>query len=60
MQGPGMEELLRPHPRLLAWLDRVRSACSPHYDGEWQAAKLYCANWDFCTSLCFECHTVRF
>lgn len=55
-----MEELLGPHSRLLAWLDRVRSACSPHYDGEWQAAKLYCANWDFCTSLCFECHTVRF
>ncbi|KAI3426897.1 hypothetical protein D9Q98_006841 [Chlorella vulgaris] len=32
VQGPGMEELLGPHSRLLAWLDRVRSACSPHYD----------------------------
>ncbi|EFN56669.1 hypothetical protein CHLNCDRAFT_57549 [Chlorella variabilis] len=31
-QGPGMAELLAPHPRVQAWLQRVRQECAPHYD----------------------------
>lgn len=29
-----MAELLAPHPRVSAWLQRMREACAPHYDGE--------------------------
>jgi hypothetical protein len=28
-----MAELLAPHPRTQAWLQRVRDACAPHYEG---------------------------
>ena len=28
-----MAELLAPHPGVTAWLQRMRDACAPHYDG---------------------------
>ncbi|KAL4443303.1 hypothetical protein ABPG75_011040 [Micractinium tetrahymenae] len=31
-QGPTMDELLRPHAHLRAWLVHVREASAPHYD----------------------------
>ena len=33
LQGPTMAELLAPHPHTQAWLQRVRDACAPHYEG---------------------------
>jgi glutathione S-transferase len=31
-QGPTMADLLAPHTRLQAWLQRLRQDCAPHYD----------------------------
>ena len=33
LQGPNMAELLAPHARLQAWLQRLRQECAPHYEG---------------------------
>lgn len=33
-----MADLLAPHARLQAWLQRLRQECAPHYNGGWLPA----------------------